>query len=107
MGLGGSAATSSLLSGQIWRQHLLPLHPGTSTTARMRPPASHGNGGSLATGGRWRGRGWERGRLLPTGGRGTAAERGVAAAAALWRRRAAVRSRRGCEWGCWQGAPLA
>lgn len=73
MGLGGSAATSSLLSGQIWRQHLLPLHPGTSASARMRPVASHGNGGSLATGGRRRpgprrreaaARGW-RGRNRP------------------------------------------
>lgn len=51
MGPGGSAATSSLLSGQIWRQRLLPLHPGTPAGARMRPAASHGNGGSLATGG--------------------------------------------------------
>lgn len=80
MGLGGSAATSSLLSGQIWRQHLLPLHPGTSASARMRPAASHGNGGSLATGGRrgperrrrreaaaggWRGRSHSRPLLRP------------------------------------------
>lgn len=51
-GAGGLSSYQLAALREIWRRPLPPLHPGTSARARMRPAPPHGNGGTLATGGR-------------------------------------------------------